>query len=298
MYLGCNYGRLKLKFNRSSIRCVCLATWFFPICIGFSHGDVQERIVALTAEIDAAPRDARLLLERAELRREHEEWTAALGDYDAASKLDPSLDTGLLRGRVLLESNHADGSLVILNRFLYRHPADPRALTWRARVLMKLGRESEAFSDYREALKQTYLPEPDLVIESADAFAARGCGAEAVRVLEGGIGKLGQIPAFVLKLIDLEIAAKDFNAALGRVEAMRQSAPRPEPWMARRASILAQQCRFRESRAAWQELIEYLAALPPAERGSHSMSTLSEESRQALASLASQPDRPQPLPGP
>jgi len=163
---------------------------------------------------------------------------------------------------------------------------------------MKLGRPSEALSDYREALKRTRLPEPDLVLEAADALAGQGCEAEAVRVLEAGVEKLGAVPAFVLRLIDLEIGAKDFNAALARVEVMRQSAPRPEPWMARRASILAQQGHIGDSRAAWQELIKHLAALPAAERGSHAMSTLIEESRQALASLASQQDISPPPPAP
>jgi hypothetical protein len=111
--------------------------------------------------------------------------------------------------------------------------------------------------------------------------------------LEAGIEKLGTIPVLVLRLIDLEIGANDFSAALVRVETMRRTAPRPEPWMAKRASILAQQGRIPESRAAWQELITHLAALPSAERGSHAMSTLIEESRQALTSLASQPESSQ-----
>jgi len=289
---------LNLKCSRLSCSHVCLATWFLAIGVVFSHGDIQERIVALTAQIAASPQDARLRLERAELHRQHGEWTAALGDCDAAAKLEPDLDTGLLRGRVLLESGHAQSSLVLLNGFLHRHPDDPRALVCRARVLMKLGRPSEALSDYREALKRTRLPEPDLVLEAADALAGQGCEAEAVRVLEAGVEKLGAVPAFVLRLIDLEIGAKDFNAALARVEVMRQSAPRPEPWMARRASILAQQGHIGDSRAAWQELIKHLAALPAAERGSHAMSTLIEESRQALASLASQQDISPPPPAP
>jgi hypothetical protein len=73
---------------------------------------------------------------------------------------------------------------------------------------------------------------------------------------------------------------------------MRQSAPRPEPWMARRASILAQAGRIEESRAAWQALVDHLSALPNLERGSHAMSTLMEQAKQALAALANPPAAP------
>ncbi len=104
-----------------------------------------------------------------------------------------------------------------------------------------------------------------------------------------GIEKLGPIPSLVIRAMDLEIATKNFAAALTRVEAMRQSAPRPEPWMAKRASILAQAGRIQESRAAWQALVEHLAALPNLERGSHAMSKLTAEAKQALAALDSLP---------
>jgi hypothetical protein len=57
--------------------------------------------------------------------------------------------------------------------------------------------------------------------------------------------------------------------------------------MARRASVLAQAGRIEESRTAWQALVDHLAALPNLERGSHALSKLAEEARQALASLAS-----------
>ena len=80
---------------------------------------------------------------------------------------------------------------------------------------------------------------------------------------------------------------KNFEAALRRVEEARQGAPRPEPWMARRATVLAQAGRIEESRAAWKALAKHLESLPDQERTSHAMSRLAEEARQALAKLKS-----------
>jgi tetratricopeptide (TPR) repeat protein len=221
--------------------------------------------------------------------RQHEDWPAALADCATAQALDPTIDVAWLRGRTLLESGHPADALPLLDGFLERHPDHSQVRVCRARALAQLGRQSAAIAEYREALKRTPVPEPDLVRECADALAAAGNDREAVQVLAAGIGKLGAIPSLVLRAMELEIATKDFDAALLRVEAMRNTAPRPEPWMAKRASILAQAGRLSESRAAWQALAAHLTALPNLERGSHAMSTLMEEATRALAALAASP---------
>jgi hypothetical protein len=96
--------------------------------------------------------------------------------------------------------------------------------------------------------------------------------------------KLGKIPALVLRALDLEIASKNFDAALRLIEECRQTAPRPEPWMARRAAVLAQAGRLEESRAAWTGLAEHLDSLPEQERTSYGMTKLRDEARHALGS--------------
>jgi hypothetical protein len=83
--------------------------------------------------------------------------------------------------------------------------------------------------------------------------------------------------------MDLQLAAKDYDGALSRIDTMQKSAPRPEPWMAKRAELLADAGRVEESRAAWQALLTHLSTLPNLERGSHSMSILSEKAHLALA---------------
>jgi tetratricopeptide (TPR) repeat protein len=152
----------------------------------------------------------------------------------------------------------------------------------RARVLCKLGETEAALQDYRAALKTAALPEPDLVIETADALWAQKLNDEALIVLSTGIEKIGPIPQLVLKAMDYELAAQRYDDVLKRIDAMKACSPRPEPWMAKRASILAQAGRTEAARAAWTALREHLLALPNLERGSHAMSRLLEEAQMAL----------------
>lgn len=255
--------------------------------VAFGHGDVHDRIAGVNQQIATAPADAQLYLQRAELFRQHADWQAALADCDQAQPLDPAVDVALLRGRILLEAGRPADALPVLDGYVSRHPQHTQAWVCRARVLTYIGRHDAAIADYREALQRSPQPEPDLVLECANALVALGKSAEAVTVLDAGLTKLGELPSLALRALDIEVATGKIEAALARVETMRQHAPRPEPWMAKRASVLAQAGRLVESQAAWQALVGHLAGLPDAERRSHAIIHLMQQARQALAALDS-----------
>lgn len=275
----------------SRIRRLLLAgCWLLASLIGlaFGHGGYHERLAYLTEEVKKNPSDPRLHFELGDLLGQHGDLKLSLDNLDRVDALaSGKFQTDLLRGQALLVAGQPAKAKEALDRQIASQPECVPARLLRARASQRIGEGAASLADYRDVWSRTPLPEPDLVQEVADALAAQGCQTEAAQVLAQGIEKLGRIPSLVLRAMDLEIASKNFDAALGRVEAMCQSAPRPEPWMARRASILAQAGRIEESSAAWNALVKHLAELPNQERGSHAMSKLMEEARHALASLAS-----------
>ncbi len=178
-------------------------------------------------------------------------------------------------------------ALAVLNDLLTAHADQPSGLLQRARVSNHLKQEEQCLSDYRRTLEKTPHPEPDLFNEAAEALMSYGHGEEAVQVLQRGLQTVGAVPSLVLKAMEIETAAGHFDAALSLIDAMQQAAPRPEPWMAKRAHLLAQAGRHEESRVAWRALATHLSALPDMERGSRAMSKLSGQAQNAL--LAVQP---------
>lgn len=266
----------------------------------FAHGGYHERIAYLTAAVAANPSDPLLHFELANLHGEHGDLQLALLDLERVDALAPGkFLTDLVRGQAWLVAGEFAKAKEALDRQLVSHPECARAWLLRARAEGKLSQEAASLADYREALKRTASPDPDIVQEVAQALAMGGCQKEAAQVLAIGIEKLGKIPSLVLRALDLEIAMKDFEAALRRVEDARQNAPRPEPWMARRAAVLAQAGRIEESRAAWKALAKHLDSLPEQERTSYAMSKLTEEASQALANLKSLASaEPPPAPSP
>ncbi|MEY3898824.1 MAG: hypothetical protein RLZZ214_4346 [Verrucomicrobiota bacterium] len=151
---------------------------------------------------------------------------------------------------------------------------------------MKLGEVDAALADFRASLANCADAQPDLVQEVAQAFSSHGQVDEAVGILEAGLKRLGQVPSLQLKLLEIEVRAARYDSALFRIGGYQNAAARREPWMEKRAIILAQAGKTVESQAAWRALIGHLKFLPPAERDSHSMLLLSERARQALVVLA------------
>jgi tetratricopeptide (TPR) repeat protein len=229
------------------------------------------------------PNDPALLVRRAGIQLEHEEWMLALTDLERANRLGADDgDLQYLRGRALAAGGMLKQAREELDAYIKNHREPGLARVERARVLSKFGETEAALQDYRAALKTAALPEPDLVIETADALWAQKLNDEALIVLSTGIEKIGPIPQLVLKAMDYELAAQRYDDVLKRIDAMKACSPRPEPWMAKRASILAQAGRTEAARAAWTALREHLLALPNLERGSHAMSRLLEEAQMAL----------------
>jgi predicted Zn-dependent protease len=126
-----------------------------------------------------------------------------------------------------------------------------------------------------------------MVLEVSAALAEIKQPAAALQALDEAIARLGPLVSLVNAAIEIDMENGNADGALRRIDMMRDAAPRPEPWMARRASVLARAGRTAESQAAWQSLLDHLSSLPAGERSSHAMFARAREARDALAALES-----------
>jgi tetratricopeptide (TPR) repeat protein len=249
-----------------------------------AHGPLLEQIEAVTAQIEQDPSAARLYLRRGELHRIHEDWDAAIADYDRAAALAPADDTiDFLRGRALLEAGRAVAARVVLDRYLALHPDHAEARVARARALAALGQFRAAAADYTRAIDRLPRPDPDLYLERARAELAAQEIRSALAGLDAGMARLGPVPALQMLAIELELKLGRVDAALARLEKAAAQSPRKETWLARRGEILAQAGRRKEARAAYVAALAAIEALPANARQTMAMADLESQVRSALA---------------
>ncbi|BCU79785.1 hypothetical protein [Luteolibacter sp. LG18] len=265
--------------------------------VSHAHGVHSDLMALVDAQLEKEPRNGELWYRRAELELEHEDYEETLRDLEKTEECAPGKFPVLwVKGQVLDAQGKPEEAKAALDTHLAANPTHWGALASRARVETKLSLHEKALLDYAAALASNREAEPDLVQETAACMAANGHTDEAVKVLENGLKRLGPIPSLQMKVLEIEVLAERFDAALVRVSTLQRLAPRPEPWMARRASILTEANRLTEARAAWLALSDHLKALPEAERGSHSMSKLAQQAREAIAALDSLSPQTSPNP--
>lgn len=263
------------------------------------HGAYHEELQRVNEQLAQHPDAPELLFKRAWVNYLHGDWQSSLVDLERTDRIAPGeWPTDFMRGQALMAAGRLEAAKAALDAFLEEQPRHGEGLLARGRVLWKMERSEAALTDLRAALECTAHPEPDLFIEVAEALKEQRLLDEAAQVLADGVKKLGNSPGLVLKALDLELATGRFDAALTRIDAMQKLSPRPEPWMARRASVLAQAGRVEASRAAWITLRDHLATLPNLERGSHAMSLLARQTMEALSSLDSVKSSPVSSPTP
>lgn len=267
--------------------CLALSAGAVPVC---GHGTAPDRLSALAAALERTPDNAGLLVEQADLLVEHGDHAVAWASLERAEKLaTEGLPIERVRARLLLEEGRIAEAVAQLDNAVRRSPDDVLALTLRARAHQAMGRREASLADYRLACAASNRLAGDLAIEAADAFVAAGQPEEADGVLKKSLRTAGKVPSILVRLIDIEVSLGRPAAAVEWAEVMKRQAPRPEPWMARRAELLALAGKTQEARAAWIELRDHLAGLPSLERGSPALRPLVERVAKALAALPTPP---------
>lgn len=231
----------------------------------FAHGAYHDVVAALNAKLAKNPDDANLRFQLATAHAGHGEWDPCLAEVARVEALAPGkYRTGYLTGKSLAGKGLLEPALADLDGFLAVEPKHVGARIERARALLKLGRSDEAFADYSAALKRS--ADPELYVEAVEALRRLGRAEEAHTLAEAGVKKTRHDPAVLVCAVDCATDLGRIDEALSHLERLRVVWPRPEPWMRRKAELLAEAGRKEESLAAWQDLYRHLMALPNLER--------------------------------
>lgn len=214
-----------------------------------AHDGLHEQITALTEEIKKDPQNAVLYLKRAELYRLHAEWKNSERDFTAAEKLDAKLTViNLGRGKLWLDTKQFSKAKRALEKFLASEPKSFEGILTTARVCAKLGQRSAAVKYFTEAITLAPADSAEIYLERAETSVSANRIDEALRGLDAGLEKLGNLVTLQTMAIDLEVRRRNFDAALARLDILTAVMERKESFLLRRGEILFQAKRNCESR--------------------------------------------------
>jgi tetratricopeptide (TPR) repeat protein len=214
------------------------------------------------------PDDPDVHFRRALVHQLAEEWEAALAAVAHAEGRGADPDAvAAARGRILLAAGRPALAKREFARVLTHQPARWAVVFERGRTALALGRPGAAARDFGRALRGLAEPTPDHVLAWRDALLAAGRRAEAVRALDEGMDRVGQVPSLELAALDLEIGLDRLEAALLRIDRMLARNPDNPAWIARRGELLARAGRVAEAHAAFRQALVLIETRPRHRRG-------------------------------
>ncbi|HEX9653174.1 MAG TPA: tetratricopeptide repeat protein [bacterium] len=261
--------------------------WGRPAAVA-AHGPLDEQIAQVTKDIRQHPNDPILYLKRGELHHFHEDWPAALADYDTAANLDSKLSiVDLYRSKTLLAASQPQEAMAALDRLFLHNPNHIDGLLTRARTLVRLSQYETAAIDYTKVIDSIETVPPELFVERAQALERAGEShySAALTGLDDGLQKIGQVVTLQLFAIELELKLSHYDAALARLEQISAISRRKEKWLMRKGEILHKAGRGVEAGDAYRQALLEIERLPPTRRRNKAVMEMERGIHSALQDL-------------
>lgn len=222
-------------------------------------GDPASLIAALDREIERHPRDANLLVERANLRLRAGQWTAALADADSALAIEGRHPAALLaRGAAKTLSGDPEAGLRALDAASEAGADARQVATLRAAALLGVGRLAEARDIVDGLISENPLDGAAFGLR-AEIGAMEGRFEDALRDAVAACALIEHPKVRVLRGIALVGLARWPDAISAFADANKMDPLDPVPWLGAATALRA----LGKDGEADAALARAAAALPP-----------------------------------
>ena len=212
-----------------------LCVYLFNCTISFAHGDLDERIAAVSTEIEASPDSSFLFFKRAKLYYEHEDFSLAIEDLDAAAKLGhEGLVSNLYYAKSYKGLEKYKQSIKYLDKILAQEPEYVRALKIKAEIYSIQEKYSASAALYQKVITHSIKTIPENYIQTSNAWLKADTEESfqnSIKVLEQGLSDLGNIYTLQHELKTAYLSKKKYKNALVIQETIiEQSARKERPY--------------------------------------------------------------------
>jgi tetratricopeptide (TPR) repeat protein len=260
-----------------------------------AHDEPTLDLAKLDAQIDELahrPEAATLLLDKADVLRRLGRFPEALATLERVDRALPPPAVDLVAAKVLVESGQKTAALARLDRAVTEAPRDANARFARGHLLLRMGRADRAAQDFAHVVRAkgaSARPDDHLLLVRALRAADHLAAAQAA--LTRARAAFGPIVTIELEAIDLLRERRRFDEALAHVDELVARSARPEPWLLRRAELLAEAGRNAPARRAFVAVEQAVAERLADGRSSPALREIEAAARAGLARLGEPPGK-------
>lgn len=258
--------------------------------LSFAHGDLHTQIDEVTTEIvhmgnAADPQSlnekADLFTRRGRLYIEHKEYDNAKDDFVKALELNRKNanahyflgEIALRQGDNLRAQSEAE---TFLNMLENDAPGEMRGNHLKAMALMGLRNYEDAANALEKTIRTSVKPKPDYYLDLATCYSEVGSTNKAITALESGTNKLGDLPVFTDKLIEIYRADHNVDAALNLIDTQVAKGIRKPFLLVEKTALLLENQRVMEAQNAINEARDAVYELPAARQNSPALRALKD----------------------
>ncbi len=247
-----------------------------------AHGSLHSQIQDLNATMQREGKSAKLLVMRGRLHMEHGHHRSATKDFLLALKLDPGERSAYYYlAEQAFKLNRLPDARRNVEKFLATLNGEPGAIvrgqSLYGQILLAQGQFGAAATSFRTAVNQAAEPSPEHYLQLADAQSKAGARTEAHSSLDEGMQRLGMLYVLQNKSLSLDIEAKAWDDALGRLDAMiAQGQGLPELYL-RKAKLLLAADRPAAAQEAVHDGLASIGQIPAARRETPAMRQMQAE---------------------
>ena len=256
---------------------------------GYADGDLNERIIEASREIQNNPDSAFLYLKRGELYYYNEDYMESIGDYNYCSQLgyeSSRLYYGLACSFDKIENYKT--AIFYLDKILAKSKHDKKSLWLKAKILRKINRYGEAAIILEKVIQISEKPFLKMYLDAAYCWGQSShqqALQKANNILYEGMLKFGDQDVILEKLVEVHLKFGDYeNAVFYQTKILNKSEQKEFAYF-KRANIYLQAGNFNKAKIDLRRTLATIDQLPLKTKQSNELVKLKNEAKQKLYSL-------------